>query len=164
MKTNQVGETTCIFEAFDMEKFFDKEGLKDTLHIMITKGKNSTKDYRICFKLNNRTRISILTPLDDTDNATIKNGIGQESFGAALAYSINIGSAVYDITEGEVTANIGNMPLNSLIFQDDIAKMNRTLEDAKKGAKDFGNSSEPIPPSPNRYNRITDRNTKRSRS
>ena len=24
MKTNQVGETTCIFEAFDMEKFFDK--------------------------------------------------------------------------------------------------------------------------------------------
>ena len=36
------------------------------------------------------------------------------------------------------TANIGNMPLNSLIFQDDIAKMNRTLEDARKGAKDVG--------------------------
>ena len=24
MKTNEVGETVCIFEAFDMEKFFDR--------------------------------------------------------------------------------------------------------------------------------------------
>ena len=56
------------------------------------------------FKLNNRTRISILTPLGETNNATIMNGIGQGSFGAALASYINIGSAVYDITKGEVTA------------------------------------------------------------
>ena len=28
--------------------------------------------------------------------------------------------------------------MNSLIFQDNIAKMNRTLEDARKGAKDVG--------------------------
>ena len=66
------------------------------------------------------------------------NGIGQDSFAAALASSINIGTAVYDITKGEVSANIGNMPLNCLIFQDNIAKMNRTLEDARKGEKDNG--------------------------
>ena len=36
MKTNKVGETICIFEAFDMEKFFDKEGFIDTLHTMYT--------------------------------------------------------------------------------------------------------------------------------
>ena len=39
MKTNEVGETTCIFEAFDMEKFFDKEWLIDTLHTMYKQGK-----------------------------------------------------------------------------------------------------------------------------
>ena len=39
MKTNEVWETTCIFEAFDMEKFFDNEGLIDTLHTMYTQGK-----------------------------------------------------------------------------------------------------------------------------
>ena len=66
------------------------------------------------------------------------NGIGQGSFAAALAFLINIGSAVYDITTGKVSANIVNMPLNCLIFQDDIAKINRTLEDAMKGAKDIG--------------------------
>ena len=32
MKTNETGNTLCIFKAFDMEKFFDKEGLIDTLH------------------------------------------------------------------------------------------------------------------------------------
>ena len=55
MKTNEVGETICIFEAFDMEKFFDKEGLIDTLHTMYTEGKISTSDYRMWFYLNNKT-------------------------------------------------------------------------------------------------------------
>ena len=34
------------------------------------------------------------------------------SFTDALASSINIGTAVYDKTKEEVSANIGNMPLN----------------------------------------------------
>ena len=72
-----------------------------------------------------------------TDSATIMNGIGQGSFAAALASSIKLGSAVHEITKGEVTANIGNI-LNSLIFQDDIAKMNYMLEDARKGGRDIG--------------------------
>ena len=54
-------------------------------------------------------------------------GLGQGSFAAGPASSINIGTAVYDITNGEVPANIGNMPLKCLIFQDDIAKMTRTM-------------------------------------
>ena len=44
MKTNQVGETTCIFEAFDMEQFFDKEGLIDTLYTMYKEGKIAESD------------------------------------------------------------------------------------------------------------------------
>ena len=79
MKTNQVGETTCIFEAFDMEKFFDKEGLIDTLYTMYTEGKIAESDYRMWFLLNNKTKISVLTPLGETDQATIMNGIGQVS-------------------------------------------------------------------------------------
>ena len=44
MKTNEVGETVYIFKAFNMEKFFDKEGLIDTLHTIYTEGKISTSD------------------------------------------------------------------------------------------------------------------------
>ena len=62
--------------------------------------------------------ISILTPLGETDGATIMNGIGQGSFAAALASSLNIGCAVDGITRGIASANIGEMELNSLIFQD----------------------------------------------
>ena len=106
IKTNKVGGTVCIIEAFDMEKFFDKEGLIDTLHTMLTKGKISLSDYRMWFHLNNKTKISILTPLGETDGATIMNGIGQGSFSAALASSINIGCAVDGITRGICSANI----------------------------------------------------------
>ena len=72
------------------------------------------------------------------DGATTMNVIGQGSFAAAIASSLNIGCAVDRITRGICSANIGEVELNSLIFQDDIAKMNRSMEDARKGAKDIG--------------------------
>ena len=113
MKRNKVGETVCIFEAFDMEKFFDKEGLIDTFHTMYTEGKISSSDYRMWFHLNNKTKISILTLLWETDGATIMNGIGQGSFAAAVASSLNIGCALDGITRGIFSANIGEVELNS---------------------------------------------------
>ena len=39
------------------------------------------------------------------------------------ASSLNIGYRVEKITRGMCSANIGELELNSLIFQDDIAKM-----------------------------------------
>ena len=63
------------------------------------------------------------------------NGIWQGSFAAALASSINIGYAVDGITRRICSANIEEMELNSLFFQDDIAKMNRTLEDTRDGGR-----------------------------
>ena len=62
-------------------------------------------------------------PIWKADNTTMMNGIGNGTYAAALEFLINIGSAVYDITTGKVSANIVNMPLNCLIFQDDIAKI-----------------------------------------
>ena len=53
------------------------------------------------------------------------------SFAASLTSFINIGTAIDEITEGEVKAKKINMELNCLIFQDDIAKMNFTPEDAR---------------------------------
>ena len=91
---------------------------------MYTQGKIAKSDYRMWFYLNNKTKISILTPLGETDGATIMNGIGQGSFAAALASSLNIWCGVENITRRVCSANIGELELNSLIFQDDIAKMN----------------------------------------
>ena len=41
-------------------------------------------------------------------------------------------------TKNDPTANIGNLKLNSLIFQDDIARMNSTMDQARQGAQDIG--------------------------
>ena len=46
--------------------------------------------------------------------------------------------AVDKITRGICSARIGELELNSLIFQDNIAKMNYTMEDSRKGARDVG--------------------------
>ena len=62
------------------------------------------------------------------------NGIGQCSSAAALASSLNIGCEVNKIRKGICSANIGKVELNRLIFQDNIAKMNGTMELARKGA------------------------------
>ena len=51
VKTNEVGETIDIFQAFDMEKFLNKEGLIDILYTMYIKGKISAKDCRNWFML-----------------------------------------------------------------------------------------------------------------
>ena len=98
-------------------------------------GKISAKEDRMWFMLNNKTCISILKPVGEKETATIMNGIGQGGFAVALASSIDIGSAVYTITKAEFTSN---MPKNCLKFQEDITEMNRTMEDARKGAWDIG--------------------------
>ena len=47
---------------------------------MYTQGKISKSDYRMWFHLNNKTKISILTPFGETDGATIMNGIGHYTY------------------------------------------------------------------------------------
>ena len=56
-----------------------------------------------------------------------------KQFGAALASSLNIGCALKDTFRGAPSTRLGLMPLNSLIMQDDISKMNARLEDARSG-------------------------------
>ena len=95
--------------------------LIDTLNSLYVEGDISDKDYRMWYKLNCKTIISVVTSVGETDARRIFLSIGQGSFGAALASSLNIGTAIYDATEGETLTELGHMPLNCLIFQDNIA-------------------------------------------
>ena len=56
--------------------------IRKDLSTPYTRGKISKSDYRMWFHLNSKRKISILTPLGETDGATIMNGIGQGSFAA----------------------------------------------------------------------------------
>ena len=77
-----------IFQGFQLEKFFDKDSL---MHYMYVEGDISEKDYKMWFKLN---CISVVTTVGESDVAQIFDSIGQGSFGATLASSLNIGIAI----------------------------------------------------------------------
>ena len=124
-----------IFQVFDMEKFFDKESLMDTMHTLDKKGKISNKSYRLWYRLNEDARISVKTSIGETRSKKVKNSLGQGMFGAALASSLNIGCAIEDIFNVRPSTNIGYVNLNSLILQDDISKMNDNVDQAKDGCK-----------------------------
>ena len=105
------------------------------MNVLNTHAKISNKSYRIWYKLNEGTKISVKTSVGETDKATIFDSIGQGSVGAALVSALNIGVAIKDTFTNQHTANIGQLPLNTLIFQDDISKMNDDIEQAREGCQ-----------------------------
>ena len=140
MKLKESSKTAGIIQTFDMEKFFDKESLLDTMVTLKNKAGIDSKDYRMWFKLNEDTRISVRTSVGESESKLIKNSLGQGSFGAALASSLNIGCAIQD-TFGETSSTyIGTLPLNAVVMQDDIAKLNDNLGQARDGCKKIYNT------------------------
>ena len=133
MKQKEQQKESGIFNVFDMSKFFDKESLLDCMNVLNTYAKISNKSYRMWYKLNEGTRISVKTSVGETDKATIFDSIGQGSVGAALVSALNIGVAIKETFTDQYTANIGQLSLNTLIFQDDISKMNDNIEQARDG-------------------------------
>ena len=63
----EVNNGSGIFQGFDMEKFFDKESLIDTLNALYVEGDISDKDYRMWYKLNCKTRISAVTSVGESE-------------------------------------------------------------------------------------------------
>ena len=110
-----------------------EEGLIDTLHTMLTKDKISMSDYRMWFHINNKTKISILTPLGETDGATIMNSKGQGSSSAALASSLNMCSRRYN--KGNGLSKYRELELNSLNFPGRHYQDESYTRGCKKGCK-----------------------------
>ena len=135
MKQIEEKDTDGIVSLYDMSKFFDKESLLDCMDTLNKKAKIDAKSYRMLYKLNENTKISVKTSVGESKTAPIKDSVGQGSFAAALISSLNIGSAIADKFQGESTANIGLLELICLILQDDIMKMSNTVEQARNGSQ-----------------------------
>ena len=89
------------------------------------------------YKLNEDTEIAVRTSVGESETEIVKNSVGQGSFGAALASSLNIGCAVQDAMKGKKSTSIGHLELNSLIMKDDISKVSTSLEEARQGCEDI---------------------------
>ncbi len=67
MKFKESSMEGGVIQTFDMEKFFDKESLLDTMVTLKTKAGIDSKDYMMWFKLNEDTRISVRTSVGESD-------------------------------------------------------------------------------------------------
>ena len=128
-----------IFQCWDMSKFFDKESLLDCLNTLKTAADIDNKSYRLWYKLNENTEISVKTSVGESDTETIPNSIGQGSVGAALVSSLNIGNSMAEVFRDIASTSIGTLGLNNLVFQDDISKMNDHLGQAREACTKIDN-------------------------
>ena len=129
-----------IFQTFDMAKFFDKESLMDCMFTLNKKANIDNKSYRLWYKINENTVISVKTSVGDSKSERIYDSVGQGQVGAALVSSLNIGCAIEDTFENIFSSQVADIPINSIIFQDDIGKLNDNLEDARSGSKLIDNT------------------------
>ena len=103
------------------------------MYTLDNKGKISNKSYRLWYRLNEDALISVKTSVGESRHKKVKNSLGQGTFGAALASTLNIGCAIDDTFFGRPSTRIGYVNLNSLVLQDDINKMNDSLPQARIG-------------------------------
>ena len=80
MLNKELKKENGIFQVFDMEKFFDKEPLGDTMYTLDKKAKISNKTYRLWYKLNEDAKISVITSVGVTKSKKVKNSLGQGRF------------------------------------------------------------------------------------
>ena len=135
MKQIEENDSEGVVSFYDMAKFFDKESLLDCLDTLNKKANIDAKSYRMLYKLNANTKISVQTSVGESKSAPIEDSIGQGSFSAALSSSLNIRCAVADKLKDECTASIGQLELIALILQDDISKVCNTVEQARNGSQ-----------------------------
>ena len=133
MKMKEERKENGIFQVFDMKKFFDKESLLDCMDTLDKEAKVDNKSYRIWYKLNEETRISVRTSVGDSAEKSLLDCLGQGSAGASLVSSLNIGCAIEKTFRYNYTSRVGGQKLNSLILQDDISKMNDEVKQARDG-------------------------------
>ena len=122
-----------IFQLYDLQKFFDKENLRDIMDILHEIGVDP-KLYRTWFLLNQNTRIRVKTANGYTEWRNVGELLGQGSGGGAMASAANLDRGVDDYFKGsEDEAMYGTIRLQPLMFMDDLARITTSRNKAQAG-------------------------------
>ena len=76
MKNKEERKEGLIVNTYDMKKFFDKEDLTDALYTLNKVAKVDDQSYRIWYKMNQDTRISVKTSVGLSRSANVKDSLG----------------------------------------------------------------------------------------
>ena len=122
-----------IFQLYDIQKYFDKENLRDAMNTLYQIGVEPQM-YRAWFNLNKNTVIRVKTGTGYSEWADAGELIGQGTGGGALVSSVNLDKDMEEFFGGsssEVT--YGELRLQPLMFQDDVVRMAVDLGSARAG-------------------------------
>ena len=117
-----------IIQLYDVSKFFDKENLAD---VMTTVHEAGVKDklYRLLTKLNEKRIIKVLTPVGETDEVEIGEGLSQGTLESATLSSSSLGVGVNDkFASSPWESSYGMVRLQPILFQDDIGRLVSSLQ------------------------------------
>jgi hypothetical protein len=122
-----------ILTLVDIISFFDREDIIDVMETMASM-KINKKAYRLWFKLNEKTEISVKTALGMTDTAVVGALVGQGSSGAAIASQAMVDMGLKECFAGSSDEMYyGKVRVESAAFQDDICKPNSNTIAAQIG-------------------------------
>ena len=122
-----------VLSMWDVSKFFDRESLADCMNELY-KNKIRGKLYRLLFNMNKNTRIRVQTPVGLTEECDTGEGVGQGTLEGALVSAVNLDSGVNDFfCDSEYEVNYGDVALQPILFQDDVARLSTSLESVQMG-------------------------------
>ena len=122
-----------ILSMWDLSKNFDRESLTDCMNELY-KSKVQGKLYRLLYAMNRNTRICVQTPVGVTDEQDTGEGVGQGTLEGALISAVNLDTGVDEFFhDSEYEVSYASLPLQPILYQDDVARMSLDLESAQMG-------------------------------
>ena len=117
---------------FDMRKFFDVESAIDVCMTMHDVGCRGPM-YRMFFKMCQFNRLTVKTPVGNTDPFDVGAIIPQGSSYGAITSSVNLDRAIFKVFSDllGLTVNECGVPMRPLCFQDDILKVSGCKSEAQ---------------------------------
>ena len=122
-----------LVQVFDIERFFDKESIRDVMNTLHKAGINR-KAYRTWYLLNQKTRIRINTSVGMTEEHDVGEVVGQGTIGGALVSQLNVDMGLDEYFKGSKDeATYGSIRLQPMAFQDDIMRIAKDVKSASVG-------------------------------
>ena len=126
-------KTATVVQLMNFSKLFDREVLIDCLY-KLYKNKIRGKLYRLFFIMNEENNIQVMTPLGLTKVAKTGSGLGQGGLDSAFLSGVGLDNGVKEVfKDSRNEASYGTIPLNPMLYFDDISRLAKSLHDAQAG-------------------------------
>ena len=122
MQLYQFRKKPLIISYFDYATFFDSEAILDVMHEVYRAGVRG-KVYRLLYRLNEKTTISVSTPVGLSGEATVSEIVGQGTVDGAVLSAVSIGEGVHEyFQDSPYETWYYDVRLQPAVFVDDIAR------------------------------------------